>query len=182
MPYRVGQFQGLLHPASDIPPLGPEGLRLGASAAILTGLTGKFAGQDSRRRARCGSAAPVDHPSALESVGGTPDSDLVDEFLEGGASPSAKTSHISRFLAPSVNCRLPLSAIAARRQPVPRPAAGTSCLPADQRVSGHDGGPVKTEHVFQPTQEAWDEVVRIRTEYERLRDGDTDADTSADSL
>ena len=52
----------------------------------------------------------------------------------------------------------------------------------DQRVSGRDGGPVKTQHVFQPTQEAWDEVVRIRTEYERLRDGDTDADTSADSL
>ena len=52
----------------------------------------------------------------------------------------------------------------------------------DQRVSGHDGGPVKTEHVFQPTQEAWDEVIRIRTELERLRDGDTDAETSSDSL
>ena len=53
-------------------------------------------------------------------------------------------------------------------------------------LTGKDGGPVKvetkTQHVFQPTQEAWDEVVRIRTEYERLRDGDTDADTSADSL
>ena len=41
-------------------------------------------------------------------------------------------------------------------------------------LTGKDGGPVKTQHVFQPTQEAWDEVVRIRTEYERLRDGDTD--------
>ena len=45
-------------------------------------------------------------------------------------------------------------------------------------VTGKDGGPVKveakTEHIFQPTQEAWDEVVRIRTEYERLRDGDTE--------
>ena len=30
----------------------------------------------------------------------------------------------------------------------------------DQRVSGRDGGPVKTEHVFQPTQELWDEVLR----------------------
>ena len=45
------------------------------------------------------------------------------------------------------------------------------------------GGPVKvTEHVFQPTQEAWDEVVRIRTEYERLRDGDTGGETASDSL
>ena len=45
-------------------------------------------------------------------------------------------------------------------------------------LTGKDGGPVKveakTEHIFQPTQEAWDEVVRIRTEYERLRDGDTE--------
>ena len=52
--------------------------------------------------------------------------------------------------------------------------------------SGPSGGPVKveakTEHVFQPTQEAWDEVVRIRTEYERLRDGDTDEETASDSL
>ena len=49
-------------------------------------------------------------------------------------------------------------------------------------LTGKDGGPVKTQHVFQPTQEAWDEVVRIRTEYERLRDGDTDEETSSDSL
>ena len=45
-------------------------------------------------------------------------------------------------------------------------------------LTGKDGGPVKveakTEHIFQPTQEAWDEVVRIRTEFERLRDGDTE--------
>ena len=52
----------------------------------------------------------------------------------------------------------------------------------DQRVSGQDGGPIKTDHVFQPTQEVWDEVVRIRTEYERLRDGDTDEETAPDSL
>ena len=53
-------------------------------------------------------------------------------------------------------------------------------------LTGKDGGPVKvetkTQHVFQPTQEAWDEVIRIRTEYERLRDGDTDEETSSDSL
>ena len=53
-------------------------------------------------------------------------------------------------------------------------------------ITGKDGGPVKvdtkTQHVFQPTQEAWDEVVRIRTEYERLRDGDTDEETASDSL
>ena len=53
-------------------------------------------------------------------------------------------------------------------------------------LTGKDGGPVKmeakTEHIFQPTQEAWDEVVRIRTEYERLRDGDTDEETASDSL
>ena len=52
----------------------------------------------------------------------------------------------------------------------------------DQRVSGRDGGPVKTEHVFQPTPELWDEVLRERAEYERLRDGDTDEETSSDSL
>ena len=53
-------------------------------------------------------------------------------------------------------------------------------------VTGKDGGPVKveakTEHVFQPTQEAWDDVLRKRAEYERLRDGDTDEDTPSDSL
>ena len=53
-------------------------------------------------------------------------------------------------------------------------------------ITGKDGGPVKvdtkTQHVFQPTQEAWDEVVRIRTEYERLRDGDTGEETASDSL
>ena len=54
--------------------------------------------------------------------------------------------------------------------------------PVKTEITGQDGGPVKTQHVFQPTQEAWDEVIRIRTEYERLRDGDTGADTSADSL
>ena len=53
-------------------------------------------------------------------------------------------------------------------------------------LTGKDGGPVtmeaKTEHVFQPTQEAWDEVVRIRTEYERLLDGGTGEETASDSL
>ena len=55
-------------------------------------------------------------------------------------------------------------------------------------VTGRDGRPVKvdtkvqTQHVFQPSQEAWDEVVRIRTEFERLRDGDTDEDTASGSL
>ena len=41
---------------------------------------------------------------------------------------------------------------------------------------------VQTQHVFQPTPELWDEVLRERAEYERLRDGDTDEDTAADSL
>ena len=53
-------------------------------------------------------------------------------------------------------------------------------------VTGKDGGPVKvdtkTQHVFQPTQEAWDEVLLKRAEFERLRDGDTDEDTAPDSL
>ena len=53
-------------------------------------------------------------------------------------------------------------------------------------LTGKDGGPVKvetkTQHVFQPSQELWDEVLRKRAEYERLRDGDTDEDTSPDSL
>ena len=52
--------------------------------------------------------------------------------------------------------------------------------------SGPGGGPVKmeakTEHVFQPTPELWDEVLRERAEYERLRDGDTDEETASDSL
>ena len=54
--------------------------------------------------------------------------------------------------------------------------------PVKTEITGKDGGPVKTEHVFQPTQEVWDEAVRIRTEFERLRDGDTDEETSSDSL
>ena len=41
-------------------------------------------------------------------------------------------------------------------------------------LTGKDGGPVKTQHVFQPTPELWDEVLRERAEYERLRDGDTE--------
>ena len=53
-------------------------------------------------------------------------------------------------------------------------------------LTGKDGGPVKveakTEHVFQPTPELWDEVLRERAEYERLRDGDTDEETASDSL
>ena len=53
-------------------------------------------------------------------------------------------------------------------------------------LTGKDGGPVKveakTEHVFQPTQEAWDDVLRERAEFERLRDGDTDEETASDSL
>ena len=51
-------------------------------------------------------------------------------------------------------------------------------------VTGKDGGPVKvdtkTQHVFQPSKEVWDEVLRERAEYERLRDGDTDEDTDGD--
>ena len=53
-------------------------------------------------------------------------------------------------------------------------------------ITGKDGGPVKveakTQHVFQPTPELWDEVLRERAEYERLRDGDTDEETASDSL
>ena len=53
-------------------------------------------------------------------------------------------------------------------------------------VTGKDGGPVKvdtkTQHVFQPSPELWDEVLRERAEYERLRDGDTDEETASDSL
>ena len=53
-------------------------------------------------------------------------------------------------------------------------------------LTGKDGGPVKveakTEHVFQPTPELWDEVLRERAEYERLRDGDTDEDTASGGL
>ena len=55
-------------------------------------------------------------------------------------------------------------------------------------LTGKAGGPVQvdtkvqTQHVFQPSKEVWDEVLRERAEYERLRDGDTDEDTAADSL
>ncbi len=54
--------------------------------------------------------------------------------------------------------------------------------PVKTEITGKDGGPVKTQHVFQPTPELWDEVLRERAEYERLRDGDTDEETSSDSL
>ena len=53
-------------------------------------------------------------------------------------------------------------------------------------LTGKDGGPVKveakTQHIFQPTQEVWDQVLLKRAEYERLRDGDRDEDTASDSL
>ena len=55
-------------------------------------------------------------------------------------------------------------------------------------VAGKDGGPVKVEaktqiqHVFQPSQEVWDDVLRERAKYERLRDGDSDEETASDSL
>ena len=35
-----------------------------------------------------------------------------------------------------------------------------------------------TQHVFQPSKELWDEMLRKRAEFETLRDGDTDDDTS----
>ena len=48
-------------------------------------------------------------------------------------------------------------------------------------LTGKDGGPVKTGHVFQPSKEVWDDLLRKRAEferkraeYERLRDGDTE--------
>ena len=47
-------------------------------------------------------------------------------------------------------------------------------------LTGKDGGPVKveakTQHVFQPSKEVWDEILRVRAEVERLRDADTDED------
>ena len=51
-------------------------------------------------------------------------------------------------------------------------------------LTGKGGGPVKvetktqTQHVFQPSKELWDEMLRKRAEFETLRDGDTDDDTS----
>ena len=48
-------------------------------------------------------------------------------------------------------------------------------------LTGKDSGPVKvdttTQHVFQPSKEVWDDILRIRAEVEKLRDGDTDEDT-----
>ena len=49
-------------------------------------------------------------------------------------------------------------------------------------LTGKDGGPVKTQHVFQPSKEVWDDILRKRAEFEKLRDGDTDEETSSDSL
>ena len=55
-------------------------------------------------------------------------------------------------------------------------------------LTGKDGGPVKVEtkttdqHVFQPSKELWDEILRKRAEFETLRDGNTDDDTSPDSF
>ena len=54
--------------------------------------------------------------------------------------------------------------------------------PVRTEITGKDGGPVKTQHVFQPTPELWDNVLRIRAEYERLRDGGTDEETASDSF
>ena len=50
--------------------------------------------------------------------------------------------------------------------------------PVKTEITGKDGGPVETQHVFQPSPELWDEVLRDRAEFERLRDGGTDEDTS----
>ena len=52
----------------------------------------------------------------------------------------------------------------------------------ERRFPDDYGRPVKTRHVFQPDQEVWDEILRKRAEFETLRDGDTDEDTSSDSL
>ena len=45
-------------------------------------------------------------------------------------------------------------------------------------LTGKGGGPVKvdtkTQHVFQASKEVWDDVLRKRAKYERLRDGDTE--------
>ena len=53
-------------------------------------------------------------------------------------------------------------------------------------LTGKDGGPVKveakTQHVFQPSPEVWEDILRIRAEVEKLRDADTDEDTVSDSL
>ena len=54
--------------------------------------------------------------------------------------------------------------------------------PVKTEITGKDGGPVKTQHVLQPDKELWDKMLRIRAEFERLRDGDTDDATSSDSL
>ena len=53
-------------------------------------------------------------------------------------------------------------------------------------LTGKDGGPVKveakTQHVFQPSPEVWEDILRTRAEVEKLRDGDTDEDIVSDSL
>ena len=73
------------------------------------------------------------------------------------------------------------------------PAALRTLIELEFKALGHedrvaltdkDGRPVKVEtkttaqHVFQPSKELWDEVLRKRAEFETLRDGDTDDDTS----
>ena len=40
----------------------------------------------------------------------------------------------------------------------------------------------KTQHVFQPSKEVWNDILRVRAEVEKLRDADTDEDTVSDSL
>ena len=37
-------------------------------------------------------------------------------------------------------------------------------------LTGKDGGPVKTDHIFQPSKEVWDDILRKRAEFERLSD------------
>ena len=49
-------------------------------------------------------------------------------------------------------------------------------------LTGKDGGPVKveakTDHIFQPSPEVWEDMLRERAKFEKLRDGDTDQDTA----
>ena len=52
--------------------------------------------------------------------------------------------------------------------------------PVKTELTGKDGEPIKAEHVFQPTKELWDEIVRKRAEFEALRDGDADDGTADD--
>ena len=104
--------------------------------------------------------------------------DKVKERIEGMDPEELSAGQIPSALRTLIELELKVLGYEDRVACLQARTAGRS----ETEITGKDGGPVKTQHVFQPTPELWDEVLRERAEYERLRDGDTDEETASDSL